>query len=136
MPAATSIHGIDERRFFEQNAPIETESSLRAMAFLYHGVLPAFRAIDLPRLASALADLAAEGFKRLEIERYGKVVARLLSYLHRKGFAAGMSSMGPLVYVIFDVENNVAETEIRSICSVSDTEWLGSYTGLNRSATL
>lgn len=136
LPAAAPIHGIDERRFFEQKTPIGAESSLRAMASLYHGVLPAFRSVDLSGLASSLTELAAQGFKRLEIERYDKAVTSLLGHLHRKGFAAGMSSMGPLVYVIFDAEDDVAEVELRAICAAFDTEWLGSYVGLNRGATI
>ncbi|MEF2546257.1 beta-ribofuranosylaminobenzene 5'-phosphate synthase family protein [Aurantimonas sp. E1-2-R+4] len=136
MPVASSVHGVDERRFFDENAPIKSNDALRAMALLYHGVLPAFRSVDIKALASAMKAMATVGFKRLEVERCGTPVERLLESLHYEGYAAGMSSMGPLVYVIFDGANDAIAEEIQSICLSREAAWLGSYSGLNRGATV
>jgi beta-ribofuranosylaminobenzene 5'-phosphate synthase len=50
LPEGPPISGLDERAFFESVAPIATDDTLRAMAALYHGVLPSFRLADLDGL--------------------------------------------------------------------------------------
>ena len=95
LPKAELSHGTDERRFFETQAPVPRTEALETMALLHHGVLPAFRLDDLELLAESLSGLCQVGFKRREIDRCGSVVSSLLGELHAKGYAAGMSSMGP-----------------------------------------
>jgi beta-ribofuranosylaminobenzene 5'-phosphate synthase len=136
LPSAARSHGEDERRFFEAHTPIPRNQALETMALLYHGVLPAFRQEDLALLASSLAAVSQIGFKRIEIERCGAAAMNLLGDLGAKGYAAGMSSMGPLVYVIIAAGNERAADEIAKICAVHDVEWLGTFNGLNRGATI
>jgi beta-ribofuranosylaminobenzene 5'-phosphate synthase len=136
LPCANRSHGKDERRFFEANTPIPRDEALETMALLYHGVLPAFRQADLALLASSLATVSQTGFKRLEMERCGAAVSKLLGDLRAKGYAAGMSSMGPLVYVIFATGDDRAVAEIEGTCAVHDAEWLGTCRGLNRGAVI
>src|SRR5690606_33958207 len=50
LPRAERSHGMDERRFFEAHTPIPRNEALETMALLYHGVLPAFRQVDLALL--------------------------------------------------------------------------------------
>jgi beta-ribofuranosylaminobenzene 5'-phosphate synthase len=85
LPRAERSHGMDERRFFEAHTPIPRNEALETMALLYHGVLPAFRQVDLARLASALTAVSQIGFKRLEVERCGTEVLNLLGGLGAKG---------------------------------------------------
>lgn len=134
LPSARLSHGSDERHFFEQNAPIARSDALETMALLYHGVLPAFRLECLELLASSLASISRTGFKRLEIERCGKNLIDLLESLRAKGYAAGMSSMGPLVYVIFAADDTDAPAELRALCATHNARWLGCHSGLNRGA--
>ena len=135
LPRAQRSHGEDERRFFEANTPIPRDEALETMVLLYHGVLPAFRQADIALLASSLAAVSQTGFKRLEIERCGVPVLKLLGDLGARGYAAGMSSMGPLVYVIFAADDERAPDEIAETCAIHDAEWLGSCCGLNRGAS-
>lgn len=134
LPRAERSHGKDERCFFEANTPIPRVEALETMAQLYHGVLPAFRDADLTKLAFSLAAVSRTGFKRLEIERCGSTVSKLLGDLGAKGYAAGMSSMGPLVYVILAANDQAAVDDVAGMCAVHGAEWLGTCSGLNRGA--
>lgn len=136
LPPAELSHGEEERRFFETHTPIVRNEALETMALLYHGVLPAFRQADLALLASSLTAVSQTGFKRLEIERCGATAANLLGDLGAKGYAAGMSSMGPLVYVIVSDGDERAADEIAEACAAHDAEWLGTCSGLNRGASI
>lgn len=136
LPRAARTYGEDERRFFEACTPIPRHEALETMAQLYHGVLPAFRQSDLALLASSLTAVSQTGFKRLEIEHCGAAVMDLLGDLRERGYAAGMSSMGPLIYVVFAAGDERAADEIAARCAVYDAEWLGTCSGLNHGASI
>lgn len=125
LPEGEPIAGPRERAFFEAASPVEANEVMRAMAVLYHGVLPAFRLRDLKALRAAISSVNATGFKALEINLRGVQVKNLLSALNEGGYAAGMSSLGPLVYVVFDES---------LLCESNDAKWLGVARGLNESA--
>ena len=134
LPRAELSHGPEEQYFFERYAPIVPSDALETMALLYHGILPAFRLGNLTQLASSLASISRKGFKQLEIERCGEHVAELLGVLRAKGYAAGMSSMGPLIYVVFAEEDMRAAGELRALCAAHNAQWLGCHGGLNYGA--
>jgi beta-ribofuranosylaminobenzene 5'-phosphate synthase len=136
LPSAELSHGVDEQRFFEANAPIARTEALETMALLYHGVLPGFRLAHLEILATALTSLSKTGFKRIEIERCGKNVVCFLEDLWAKGYAAGMSSMGPLIYVIVSTDDHRAAEDIEAICLMRNAKWLGYHSGLNHGAKI
>ena len=136
LTRAERSHGIDERHFFEANTPIPRYEALETMALLYHGVLPAFRQGDLDLLASSLAAVSRIGFKRLEIDRCGAPTSNLLGDLSSKGYAAGMSSMGPLIFAIYADNDEQAIEAIKEACAIHDAEWLGTCRGLNEGASI
>ncbi len=136
LPSGKKSAGAEEREFFESNAPIPKIEALETMALLYHGVLPAFRLESLELLASSLDSLAKTGFKRLEIDRCGEGAIQFLRELLEKGYAAGMSSMGPLLYVIIDGNDLNAPVELEHMCGLHGVEWLGCYAGLNCGARI
>ena len=136
LPEGGPISGPIERAFFQAASPVGTNEAMRAMAALYHGVLPAFRLRDLKALRAALSSVSATGFKALEIELRGAQVKNLLSALFDGGYTAGMSSLGPLVYVVFD-ENVEGQVEhLRLLCERNDARWLGVARGLNKGARM
>ena len=51
LPSGKRIAGEAERKFFERVTPVSADDTLRAMAALYHGVLPAFQLLDLEKSA-------------------------------------------------------------------------------------
>jgi beta-ribofuranosylaminobenzene 5'-phosphate synthase len=59
LPDCRTISGTPENEFFQSNTPIPELESLRTMAELYHGVLPAFHNSDYRALARSLTDLVS-----------------------------------------------------------------------------
>jgi beta-ribofuranosylaminobenzene 5'-phosphate synthase len=135
LPKGIPISGPIERAFFQAVLPVEFNEGMRAMAALYHGVLPAFHLCDLKALRAALSSVSATGFKALEIALRGDQVKNLLSALFDGGYAAGMSSLGPLVYVVFDGAEGQVE-QLRLLCERKDARWLGVARGLNQGASV
>jgi beta-ribofuranosylaminobenzene 5'-phosphate synthase len=134
LPEGGPIAGPIERAFFKAASPVDVNEVMRAMAALYHGVLPAFRLRDLKALRVALSSVSATGFKALEIDLRGVQVTNLLSVLFDGGYAAGMSSLGPLVYVVFDENADGQVEHLRLLCERNDARWLGVARGLNQGA--
>ena len=136
LPNGPPIYGMQERCFFEREAPVDPVNALRAMAALYHGVLPALRLTDLRAFGSSLAELNALGFKAKEIEFRGAPVKSLLGALYDRGYAAGMSSVGPLVFAVYDAGAAGCEEELSLLCARTGAKWLGVARGLNEGARL
>ena len=89
--------------------------SLQTLGSVYHGVAPAILEGDLPALGYALRQIHAVGFKRREIAQQSDEVRTLLSQLQaNRAVAAGMSSLGPLVYAITERDNQVANQYVRA----------------------
>lgn len=103
-----SFSGSSERRFFEENTPLDTNEVLMTLAAIYHGLVPAIRESNLDAVASALATIHSVGFKHRELVSQPASVREAYARLLKLGFATGLSSMGPLLYVITD-ENTRGE---------------------------
>ena len=101
LPDGRSLSGRDEVEFFERQAPISSHDVHKVMAAIYHGVAPAIAERNLTTLKSALQIIQRTGFKRREVIGQGRIVQTILDRLDKvTGLAAGMSSLGPLVYAI------------------------------------
>ncbi len=101
LPGGRRYAGGDEIAFFQENTPIPGDEARQVLAAVYHGILPAFLTQDFTLLKRALLDVHATGFKRRELEGQAEDVRQLLQILNQQDdVAAGMSSMGPLVYAI------------------------------------
>lgn len=117
LPAERPMTGEEELKFFVENAPVPKVEALSTMAALYHGVLPAVLVEDYSALASALAEVHRLGFKARELGRWSPQLQTALAALSRAGFAAGLSSVGPLIYVILPDDDAVAIDNVRGICA-------------------
>jgi beta-ribofuranosylaminobenzene 5'-phosphate synthase len=122
LPAETPMTGEQEEQFFATNAPIPHVEALSTMAILYHGVLPSMSVVDYGGLTSALGELHRIGFKRRELHRWSAETKCCVQTLLRNGFAAGMSSVGPLIYVIIPKDDESVLRRVESICSTLDLE--------------
>jgi beta-ribofuranosylaminobenzene 5'-phosphate synthase len=100
------IAGDDEIAFFQHETPTPPEDALRTLALVHHGVTPAMIDGDLERLASALVDLHRVGFKARELSHQSAPVVRALMACWTHGLAAGLSSMGPTIYVVTSAEDS------------------------------
>jgi beta-ribofuranosylaminobenzene 5'-phosphate synthase len=104
LPKSHRTSGAQERAFFAANAPVPALQVLKVMSNVFHGIVPAFATTDYRLLRESLASLQRLGFKKREIAAHGPVVSSLIHDVEGLGLAVGMSSMGPLTYVITDDE--------------------------------
>lgn len=122
-PDGRVVEGNDEREFFERELPVPSTESLQTMGYAYHGVAPALLEEDLYALSYALREIHSTGFKKRELARQSDEVQTLLSRLHEHAVvAAGMSSLGPLIYAITDRHNRVASQIVRTIAASAGIE--------------
>jgi beta-ribofuranosylaminobenzene 5'-phosphate synthase len=131
LPAERPMTGPEEIKFFVENAPVPKVEALSTMAALYHGVLPAILLRDYSALASALAEVHRLGFKARELGRWSPRLQTAMAALHNEGFAAGLSSVGPLIYVILPGDDWAAVENVRAICAGLTTRMLKVVRGWN-----
>ena len=125
------VFGDEESAFFRRNTPIPKEEVYRVLAEVYHGVIPAVLERDILGLKEALIALHETGFKARELSVQPESVHFLLSkFKGLEKVASGMSSLGPLVYGIYDSACSDVE-EIRSVCAGAGGRWLGSFPANN-----
>lgn len=131
LPDERPMTGQEEIKFFVENAPVPKVEALSTMAALYHGVLPAILLRDYSALASALAEVHRFGFKARELGRWSPQLQMALAALSKGGFAAGLSSVGPLIYVILPGDDAAASDTVRTICAGLTTRMLTVVRGWN-----
>ena len=96
------------------------------MAAVYHGIVPAIAEGDLGSLRAAMREIHQTGFKRREVDGQSHVVCGLLDQLHTDlKLAAGMSSLGPLVYAITSSKPNTLSTTTILETLASEIDYLG-----------
>jgi beta-ribofuranosylaminobenzene 5'-phosphate synthase len=131
LPSERAMTGQEEIKFFVENAPVPTIEALSTMAALYHGVLPAMLLGDYNALASALAEVHRLGFKARELGRWSPQLQMGLTALSNNGFAVGLSSVGPLIYVILPDDDPVRIDNVRAICAGLTTRMIKMVCGWN-----
>ncbi len=94
------IAGQDEMAFFRRSTPVPAHEVLAALALTFHGLVPAIASCDLAALRHSIAALQQVGFKRRELRAQSEQVQLQVEALLAAGLAAGLSSMGPLVFAI------------------------------------
>ena len=113
-----------EEGFFAENTPIPREEVLEVIALVYHGLVPAVEAADLKSVSQVIRELQETGFKKREIGgQLGGVGAAIEALRRRNIGAVGMSSMGPLVYVVAE-ESAAAEKQIKAACDEAGARYL------------
>ena len=129
LPDGERLAGQAEQDFFVKNTPIPRSEILEVLASVYHGVAPAFASGNLPELARSLRRIHTMGFKKREVACHGNSVLDILRHLNDlRNVAAGMSSMGPLVYAI---AAHTSEELAEHIMSRYGSEYLGEFAPQN-----
>ena len=133
LPCGRRYSAQDEIRFFEDNTPIHASEVGDVMAAVYHGIATAVAEADLDCLRDALRQVQRTGFKRREIDSQSPVVRELLERLHAEGeLAAGMSSLGPLVYAVAVARRQNEWRPMLARVLTPEVEYLGCFRGRNR----
>jgi beta-ribofuranosylaminobenzene 5'-phosphate synthase len=131
LPDEPTMSGEDEVKFFSENAPVTKGDALETMAILYHGVLPAFVLADYDAIGLALQSLHRVGFKMRELQRCSTRGQSCLAALFQLGLAAGVSSVGPLLYVIIPRSDRERLDQVRSVSSDFRVHTLSIASGWN-----
>jgi beta-ribofuranosylaminobenzene 5'-phosphate synthase len=97
--------GEIEREIFRRATPLPRQETLELLAWVTHGLIPAFADECLPALASSLRMISTLGFKARELASQREEVRALLTQFQSSGIAAGMSSLGPTVFAITDASD-------------------------------
>lgn len=95
-----SVPPENEAEFFITETPTSDTATFRQVAALYHGIVPAVVESDLVSFASALREFQQLGFKAREILAQPPFVRTTLADLWDEGATAGLSSLGPTVFVV------------------------------------
>jgi beta-ribofuranosylaminobenzene 5'-phosphate synthase len=131
LGTAPDLSGDGEVDFFRKHAPLERQDALETVVSLHHGVLPAFATADYHALASALADLHSRGFKMRELMRCNEPTRRCFEALAGQGFSIGLSSVGPLLYVVVHKDDRHAADRVSFEADAGGLTLLGGATGWN-----
>ncbi len=131
LPPGKKYYGGEEVEFFRANTPIPKLESLEALALVYHGVASAVATCDLSLLKKSLTELRSVGFKSRECQGQPAIVRNVMEAIDMlPSCAVGMSSMGPLAYVVAERDNTSAAA-IQEVAAHYGTELLGVFTGHN-----
>ena len=130
LPKGHRYSGQREARFFEEHAPIRVQEVYEVLAAVYHGVAPAIAEADLELLRMAVREVHRTGFKRRELDGQRREVRDLVEELQEGlKLAAGMSSLGPLVYAIAPAGRELTEKARGAV--FRETEYLGRFCARN-----
>ena len=100
MPPGVHRHGLEELRVFSA-APLPSDEIRQVIQATMCGLVAAVQGDDLDLAGEALEVILRMGFKRIEILGQPPVVGNLIADVRlQTGLPVGMSSMGPLVYVL------------------------------------
>ncbi len=129
LPPGFRRAGPDEAAFFRENTPIEEEGVLQVLSAVYHGICPAVASADLDLFRRALLRIHETGFKRREVMAQPPELAALLRRVNENpALVAGMSSMGPLVYVIGAADRgDNTRGGLEGICASFGAKYIGEY---------
>lgn len=110
--------GTDEETLFR--TPLATNDVYKAVATVYHGILPAIRSGDIVALGVAMRTLAGVGFKASEIDAQPPSISSIITSCAEHGrVAAGMSSLGPLVFTILEADDVEAREHVTAVAEES-----------------
>ncbi|HWM47192.1 MAG TPA: beta-ribofuranosylaminobenzene 5'-phosphate synthase family protein [Xanthobacteraceae bacterium] len=133
LPEGVAANGAYEKAFFELHAPIPRVDALETVAIVCHGIVPGFATTNLELLRTSLIRLHDTGFKKREVDGQSTSVRSTLKLLQNStDLAVGMSSMGPLLYCIFQ-RSRSPEQLIESLVAEQQATLLGFFKGWNTS---
>jgi beta-ribofuranosylaminobenzene 5'-phosphate synthase len=127
LPRCAHLSDDAERGVFSQHTPLPEAEVLRAIATLYHGIVPAVATDDLTLLEAALEDFHRLGFKARELAVQPPAVRHLYAAIRRLALPVGMSSMGPLLYVVTAAGHADARAGVERLALEHDCELLGTH---------
>ena len=137
LPPGHIREGSAESEFFGANTPIHQTDVYESISVTYHGLVPAVRDGDLPKLRGALERIHKTGFKSRELSAQTSDVHAVYDQLQQSCEApVGMSSMGPLLYVVLGADDEGGKQVVRQASVDTSSIYLGAFAGLQSGYTL
>jgi beta-ribofuranosylaminobenzene 5'-phosphate synthase len=134
LPDSSTFSGAKESSFFKQKTPLPADQVLLTMSAVYHGVIPAFAIADLDLLKRALEKVHSTGLKREELHaQTEKTIATFRRFQSLPRVAIGLSSLGPLIYCIFDRSDLESRAAVENLTLETEVKLLGVFSGYNSS---
>jgi beta-ribofuranosylaminobenzene 5'-phosphate synthase len=120
--------GVSENAFFGQNTPLHKAEVFEAISIVYHDLVPGVGLANLDVVRASLNRLHEIGFKAKELASQSTSVRATYTRLREETRGAvGMSSLGPLLYVILDREQQTEAARIRQIAEETQSTYLGHF---------
>jgi beta-ribofuranosylaminobenzene 5'-phosphate synthase len=114
MPKVQHLTHDEEIAFIAKNRSIEPDELGQLNTYVFGGFVPAFLTGDIERLRYSLAGINGTAFKRREIRIYGETVSTIMAEIDRLfRMPCGMSSLGPLLFCLFDPNEVDIETTLQ-----------------------
>ncbi len=133
LPRGARLFGAQEALFFQRQTPIPRSEAVEAIALMYHGIVPAVITGHLSLLKTSLSKFQYVGFKKRELLAQSRSTQAIVaSFNAEPSCAAGLSSMGPLVYVVAPRDDSSIMRCVRKVCAEYDATLLGVYEGRNQ----
>jgi beta-ribofuranosylaminobenzene 5'-phosphate synthase len=136
LPPGTVLEGSAEAEFFANNTPISEGDAHEAISLAYHGLMPAVREADLKKLQLILGRIHKIGFKASELAAQTPQVRDVYHRLLQTSMPVGLSSLGPLLYVVIDDHDKGLGEAVRRISADSKSLYLGAFAGLPEGYTI
>jgi beta-ribofuranosylaminobenzene 5'-phosphate synthase len=132
LPTCSTFSGERELEFFSETAPIPADQALETMSAVYHGVIPAFVTADITLLKHSLGKLHTVGFKKEELRAQTRSTIEAFHRIQSLSrVAVGLSSLGPLLYCIFDKRDFESRDMLESMSLGIGAKLLGIFSGFN-----
>jgi beta-ribofuranosylaminobenzene 5'-phosphate synthase len=117
VPDGEGAHGSDEVDVFQTECPIPATEVAELCRMVIMKLAPAIEQGQFTDFRDALAKLQQMGFKSRELARQ-PASKRIIDELHKRGCAAGLSSLGPSVFAVHP--ETIPETKID--CETIETQ--------------
>lgn len=114
LPNKKGVSGQDEQLIFDDICPIPEEEVEEITREIIMKLMPAIKNRNFEMFRESINTLQKIGFKRHEIQMQSKS-KKIIQNLHKKGYAAGMSSFGPAVFAIHPDEVSTDDINQRVI---------------------
>jgi len=131
LPEGHNINGEREKSLFLKKTPIPNKEALEVFTIVYYKILLALKECDYELFQEGISEISNTGFKKIEIESQVKICSKIISFFNNElKLAAGMSSMGPLLYII--TVSDKFDSEIINYCKSENVKYLGKTLGRNK----
>ncbi len=128
LPSGERLRGRAEEAFFAAHTPLSHGDIERVIALAVSGLAASVASDDFRTFADVLREFQSIGFKAREIANQSRATRMLLTSLWDiNECAAGMSSMGPLLFAITEASNASAVAQISEVSAAYEAQLLGTF---------